>query len=713
MYRLRTVFCFALIAGILLFISSCQNTNEKDAYRTWSHYNGDITGSKYSSLDQIHTGNVKELKVRWKFNTNDLPASNFSNMECNPLVLGHTIYVTSPTVAVIALNAHDGTELWRYETHPGLKNRGTNRGLAYWSKNDTTRLFFGKGNDLYCLDASTGQLNPSFGVDGKVNLKEGLNRDADNRAKCTTPGVVFGDLYILGATVGEGPGPAAPGYIRAFDVRTGAIVWTFHTIPLPGEPGYETWPTEAWKKSGGANAWSGITMDEARGVVYCGTGSAAYDHWGGDRIGQNLYANCVLALDARTGKKIWHYQVVHHDIWDYDIPCAPNLVQVKKGDKLVDAVAQPTKMGHLFVLDRDTGEPIFPVEEIPVPRSEIPGEVSWPTQPFPPKSLRYAKQRIEAEDVTDLSEQARRYVETQIAEMETGDIFRPPSIDSALIMPQFNGGTDWGGAAYDPFSRKIYVNASNEAEWISMAPAPKAEKISRFELGSKIYQTQCTFCHGNSQSTIQTHSLSSLQQITKVRTAAEIMHTLENGKGNMPKFNWLSDDERKALVAFLKDDGKNETLDLSKMELNFSNDVPWLSTGHHPIKDDRGFPINKRPWGTLSAIDMDKGTIDWQVPLGTYPTLEAEGHGTTGTFNLGGPLVTAGGLVFIAATMDERFRAFDKETGEMLWEFQLEAGGYATPATFEIDGEQFIVIAAGGGGIPGTPSGDAYYCFSL
>ncbi|NND08804.1 MAG: pyrroloquinoline quinone-dependent dehydrogenase [Saprospiraceae bacterium] len=697
---------------LMVHVCSCQLAKE-EMYHTWSYYNGDQSGSKYSALDQITRDNVRDLKVRWKFKTGDLPESKFSNMECNPLVIGHTIYVTSPTVAVIALNANDGKEIWRFETHPGLRNRGTNRGLAFWSQNDTTRLFFGKGNYLYCLDASDGKLISSFGVAGRVNLKEGLNRDADNRAKCTTPGVIYGDLYILGATVGEGPGPAAPGYIRAFDVRTGAVVWTFHTIPLPGEPGYETWPPDAWKKSGGANAWGGITLDVARGMVFCGTGSAAYDHWGGDRIGQNLYANCVLALDANMGRKIWHYQVVHHDIWDYDIPCAPNLVQVKRGDDLIDAVAQPTKMGHLFVLDRETGEPVFPVEELPVPKSEIPGEVSWPTQPFPPESLRYARQEITTADITDLSTEAREFVKRSIAGMETGTIFRPPSKDSALIMPQFNGGTDWGGAAYDPLMRKIYVNASNEAEWISMAPAPKAEKLSRFDLGSKIYQTQCTFCHGNSNSEIKTHSLTSLQLITKQRSASEIMHTLANGKGNMPKFNWLSADERLALVAFLKEEGQEETLDLSKIELNFSNEVPWLSTGHHPIKDNHGFPINKRPWGTLSCIDLDAGGIEWQVPLGTYPTLEAEGFEPTGTFNLGGPLVTAGGLVFIAATMDERFRAFDKETGEMLWEFQLDAGGYATPATFEIDGEQFVMIAAGGGGIPGTPSGDSYYCFSL
>ncbi len=706
-------FLFSLFVLVFLLIACQQDRDSQgSSYRTWSHYNGDKMGSKYSELDQINKSNVGDLKVQWTFNTGDLPESGRGNMECNPLVIGHTIYVTSPTIAVIALDARDGSELWRYDTEPGTRSRGTSRGVAYWSDKDSARIFFSKGNYLYCLDADNGQLLTSFGQNGMINLKEGLNRDADNRNKSTTPGVIFGDLYILGSTVGEGPGPAAPGYIRAFNVRTGAVEWTFHTIPLPGEPGYETWPPEAYKEAGGANSWSGITMDEERGVVYCGTGSAAYDHWGGNRIGQNLYANCVLALDAATGEKVWHYQVVHHDIWDYDIPCAPNLVQVMKDGVLVDAVAQPTKMGHL--LDRDTGEPVFPVEEVPVPPSEIPGEESWPTQPMPPTSLRYTRQGFYEHEITDLSEEAEQYVRNKIRGMEMGDIFRPPSVDSALIMPQFNGGTDWGGGAYDPVNRKLYVNASNEAEWISMAPAPENEVMPLYDLGRRIFHSQCTFCHGSQTSTTPgAHNLNNLQEITAQRTAEEIKNTLQNGKGLMPTFTWFSDTEKDALVAYLKDQDKETMVDMAEVGVSFTNNIPWLSTGHHPIKDNRGFPINKRPWGTLSSIDMDKGTIDWQVPLGTYPELEAEGFEPTGTFNLGGPMVTAGGLVFIGATMDERFRAFDRDTGEMLWEFQMTAGGYATPATFEIDGKQYIMIAAGGGGIPGTPSGDTFYCFTL
>ncbi|MCB0670037.1 MAG: PQQ-binding-like beta-propeller repeat protein [Saprospiraceae bacterium] len=707
---------YSLLIFLLLCNSGCRREVQDERYRTWAHYNGDKTGSKYSALDQINRENVRELRLAWKFETEPLEEAGYSTIECNPLIIEDVIYLVSPSVAVIAVNARDGSERWRYEVDPGRRSRGVNRGLAYWAEGDSVRIFFSKGNFLYCLDAGDGQLISTFGQQGMINLKDGLNREADNRNKSTTPGVIFKDLYILGSTVGEGPGPAAPGYIRAFNVRTGALVWTFHTIPLPEEPGHETWPQDAWREAGGANSWGGINLDAEREVIYCGTGSAAYDHWGGDRIGQNLYANCILALDANTGERIWHFQAVHHDIWDYDLPCAPNLVQVKRNGTLIDAVAQPTKMGHLFILNRDTGQPVFPVEEVEVPESDIPGEESWPTQPMPPVSLRYARQGFYEEDITDLNEEATRFVKDQIDHMKMGDLFRPPSRDSALIMPQFNGGTDWGGGAYDPIHRKLYVNASNEAEWISMFEAPREKSIGQYDLGSQIYRTQCTFCHGSegqSQQIRNAFTLESLKAIAAQRSNDELQLVLAGGRGLMPSFSWLSEAEKEAVIAFLKEKGQDEIIDREKVSVNFASKIPWLSTGHHPIKDPEGFPINKRPWGTLSRIDMDSGIIDWQVALGTYPELEARGYEPTGTFNLGGPMVTAGGLVFIAATMDERFRAFDQETGEMLWEYQMDAGGYATPATFEIDGQQYVIIAAGGGGIPGTKPGNAYYCFTL
>ncbi len=707
------IFIISLIVLYTLLFWKCSSPNED--YLNWQVYSGDSEGTKYSALDQINKKNVNDLQLAWTYSTGDMREAPRTTIECNPIIIGEKMFITSPGLKVIALNAATGRELWKFDPFNGENAYGVNRGVTYWSDGMQERLFYVVGSYLYCLNPNFGTLVESFADSGRVDLYEGLGRDVNFMwVTAATPGIIYKDLIIMGSTLGEGPNPAAPGHIRAYNVKSGKMEWIFHTIPHPGEFGYETWPEDAWQRTGGANSWGGFTLDEERGIVYCGTGSPTYDHWGGDRKGQNLFGNSILALNAATGERIWHYQVVHHDIWDYDIPCQPNLVTIHKDGKIIDAVAQPTKMGHLFILDRETGALLFPVEEKPVPQSDIPGEETWPTQPFPPQSLVYAKQSFTKDDITDLTPEATEKVWDIVKNMRLGDLFIPPSMEGSIMLPQFNGGTDWGGAAFDPENQQLIVNCSNEVEWISMMQSNPRKNITQYNFGQHLYQTICSVCHGYANPRNPgSPSLDNLKKIRDERTKEDILQVLKEGKGQMPKFTTLTNDEKNAVIAFLWDEGKDEKIDTDKIRMSFSSQVPYVATGHRTLKDPEGFPANKRPWATLNSIDLNEGTIKWQIPLGTYPELEARGLPPTGTFNMGGPVVTKGGLIFIGATMDERFRAFDKDTGNLLWEYQMDAGGYATPATYEVGGKQFVVIAAGGGGKPETKPGDKYYCFSI
>ena len=680
-------------------------------FTTWSTYNGDPTGAHYSALNQITRENVGHLERLWDFTVDD--ARRRSTIETNPLFDGNNLFVASPGLKIHALDPLTGKQKWVFDPFGGKGGGGVCRGFAYWAPGP--RLLFVAGSYLHSINPTTGELDSQFGQNGRIDLHQGLDRDVFFLpVSSSSPGVVFEDLIILGSKVGEGPNPAAPGHVRAFDVRTGERRWIFHTIPHPGEFGYNSWPPNAWKTVGGANCWGGLTLDQERGWVFFGTGSPSYDHYGGNRSGQNLFANCVVALNARTGERQWHYQTVHHDLWDYDLPCAPNLVRVKRGERLVDAVAQPTKTGHVFVLDRETGEPLFPVEERPVPRSTIPGESSWPTQPFPLLPPPLAQQRLTENEATRLNQAARRSVLDRLREMRTGDIFLPPGLKPSVVLPQFNGGSEWGGAAYDPISRTLYLNTSSEAEWISMKPAKPPGAMSSFQLGRRTYQAVCSACHGFEHTELESApSFASLKNVSEKMTPEAVESLLETGRGQMPSFAGLSVLEKSAVIDFLFGTGTDLQVTVKDLQNGWWNEIPFVSTGHHDFRDPDGYPANKRPWGSLTAIDLDTGAFRWQIPLGTYPALEKEGKGATGTFNMGGPMRTAGGLLFIGATMDERFRAFDAGSGTLLWSHQLEAGAYATPATFEVGGRQIVVVAAGGGGKPGTRSGNKYVAFAL
>ena len=704
-----TLAAAATIAGAAS--SSPHPGAKSEAARGWPAHGGDPQHTQFSPLDQINTRNVARLAVAWVHHTGDARTDDRSQIQCNPIVVGPVLYGTSAGLKAFALDAATGRELWSFDPFaaPGDRPVGVNRGLMYWEEGGEARILFGAGPHLYALDARTGRPAAGFGRDGRVDLREDLGRDVTGlHLVSTTPGVVWRDLVIVGMRVGEGPAPAAPGHIRAYDVRTGRLRWTFHTIPWPGELGYDTWPEDAWKRVGGANTWSGMSLDAERGVVFAPTGSAAYDFWGGNRLGANLFANCILALDAATGRRLWHYQVVHHDIWDRDLPAAPILFTLRRGGRKVDALAQITKSAHVFVLDRRTGRLLFPVEEHAVPPSDLDGETTWPTQPLPVKPPPFARQAFTEDEVTDRTPEAHREVLERLRRLRTGGQFVPPSRQGTVILPGFDGGGEWGGAAVDPATGILYVNSSEMAWVLTMVEVPSKAAVA--SAGERAYVQYCASCHGLDRrgGAAQGQTVPSLLDVGRRLPSADLVAVLEKGKGTMPAFAFMSSAEKKGLVAFLR----GEDAPGGKTEEEVEAGVPYTSTGYNRFFDAEGYPAMKPPWGTLNAIDLVRGETVWRVPLGEYPELARPGLPPTGTENYGGPIVTAGGIVFIAASRDEMFHAFDKRTGRLLWQARLPAGGYATPSTYQVAGRQYVVVAAGGGKM-GTRSGDAYVAFAL
>ncbi len=685
------------------------------AGRDWPVYLGDKAASHYSSLSQITPENVTQLEVAWTFHAGDL-REGATQIQCNPLVIDGVLYATTPQSKVVALDAATGRELWRFA--PENPN-GLNRGLAWWSEGSERRILFGNGQWLHAIDPATGKLIETFGTGGRVDLSQGLGRDATGLAiQANTPGVVFRDLIVLGFRAGEGPAPAAPGHIRAFNVRTGAIAWTFRTIPAPGEAGYETWPADAWERVGGANVWTGMTLDEERGLVFCPVGSAAFDFWGGDRHGDNLYANCLLALDAATGRKVWHYQFVRHDVWDRDPPAPPNLLTVRRDGREIPAVAQTTKSGHVFVFNRETGEPLFPIEDVAVPSSDLAGELTATSQPLPVKPAPFARQHFTVNEITNRTPEAHRAVLEQFSRLRPHVPYAPPSRQGTIIFPGYDGGAEWGGSAVDP-SGVLYVN-SNEMAWI----LTMVETGGAGSPGEQVYRQNCIGCHGMNREGNPAASIPSLVDVGTRLSREQTLEVITNGRGVMPPWGFLTPGQRDAVTRFIRgesppdrhDDGSApkgpEWVTWMPDRRAAPTPPPYAHTGYNRWLDPEGYPAIKPPWGTLNAIDLNTGEYRWSVPLGEYAELTARGVAPTGTENYGGPLVTAGGVLFIGASRDEYFRAFDPATGRELWKVKLPAGGYATPATYEVDGRQYVVIACGGGKM-GTKSGDAYVAFAL
>ena len=707
MQYLRYLFLFT----VCVILSQCDEYSHpsvvENQYTEWKHYLGDPGRSHYSQLSEFNTKNIKSLKVAWEYESMD-----YGQMQMNPIVVDTLLYGVSSALKVFALDARSGEEVWVFGDT--LKTLFSNsRGVSYWESGNDKRIFYTKGSDLWALNALTGIPIHSFGTNGKIDLRSGLDPSAKEKfVISSTPGTIYKNLIIMPLRLSEGVG-AAPGDVMAFDVITGKLAWSFHTLPRPEELGIETWGDLNISKSpivGAANNWAGMALDQDREILYVPTGSAAPDFYGAMRPGKNLFSNCLLALNANSGELIWHYQFIHHDLWDRDPPAPPNLITINRGGHIIPAVAQVTKQGYVFVFDRESGRPLFNIEEVPVPKSELLGEKTWPTQPVPIKPTPFARQSNEltTEDISPFAPNR----DSLIALFEQADkrSFAPPSLKPALLLPGYDGGAEWGGAAADPEKGILYIN-SNEMAWF-LQMRTNDDKGGKLIAGERIYMQNCAVCHMTNRSGSQASGYPNLLGIKTRLSEKNIHDIIMQGKGMMPGFPQIPEKNRNKLVNFLTDKSYNKEVKEITQPNNEIPYVPFQHMGYTKFLDKNGLPAISPPWGTLQALDLNTGEYLWKVPLGETQSLRELGHSTTGTENYGGAVVTENGLLFIAATKDGYIRTFSRDSGKLLWEFKLPAAAFATPALYSVEGRQYLTVACGGEKL-GTKKGNKIIAFAL
>ena len=704
---------------VMMMAAACSN---KQGHSDWNVTGGSRENIRYSSLTEIDTSNVDQLEVAWVFRSEGGDSTKFGPMQCNPIVVNNMLYAVSPKLKVFALDASTGKEIWHFDPTDSVENKtwhrngvNQNRGVAYWEEGKDKRIIFTAGSVAYSIDALTGKLIKSFGKDGGINLNQGLDRpDSTVFVAPTSPVMVYKNLFILSGMVGD----ETPGHIRAFDVKTGKQDSIFHTIPYPGEPGYESWQdSTAYKYYGSTNSWGGFSLDEKRGILFAPTGNPTNDFYGGQRLGNGLYGNCLLALNAETGKLIWHFQTVHHDVWDMDVPTPAVLITVNKDGKKIDAVAQTTKTGMVFMFERETGKPIYPIEERPVPtNTSLVNEILSPTQPFPVLPKPFARQTITENELNTITTDSAELdqLKKQFRTYRSGSIYTPPSVEGTVILPGYDGGGEWGGPSVDPETNILYVNA-NEMAWILNMVENKTEKDkvkTMLQAGTELYAQYCRGCHGTNLQ--GSGNYPSIVHAEKKYSKEKFIELLTTGRRMMPGFNNLSKEEKNAIATHVLNISEEQKLIYSENEKpKIGPPTPLYGfTGYNKFLTKDDYPAINPPWGTLNAINLNTGEFLWKIPFGEFEELKKKGIPTTGRENYGGSVVTAGGILFIAATADGKFRAFNKATGKLIWETDLPAPGVATPSVYSINGKQYVVIACGGSKWGGKRN-DSYVAFSL